>query len=108
VNVVKSLNAVSKIPEVLGAVLTDPSGILIESTGQMDGEVAGAIHAFTARALAQTGELLGLNNLERASLVADKSVCVLAVSDNSVLAAEVDPGKPLGAIEKKLWEAYTK
>jgi predicted regulator of Ras-like GTPase activity (Roadblock/LC7/MglB family) len=108
VNVVKNLNAVSKIPEVLGAVLTDPSGILIEYTGQMDGEVAGAIHAFTARALSQSGEILGLNTLERVSLVADKSVCVLAVSDNSVLAAEVDPSKPLGPIEKKLWEASTK
>lgn len=104
----KNFNLVSKFPEVIGAALTDTSGILLESSGRMDGEMAGAVHAFTARALAQAGDVLGLNSLERAVLSAEKSVCIIAVGDNCVLGVDVDPNKPIAAVEKKVWDAISK
>jgi predicted regulator of Ras-like GTPase activity (Roadblock/LC7/MglB family) len=108
VKTVKNFSVVAKFPEVIGAALTDSSGMLIECAGQMDGEVAGAVHAFTARALSQAGEVLGLSSFERATLVGGKSVCVVVVHENSVLGAEIDPSKPLSVVEKKIWDTITK
>lgn len=104
----KNFGIVTKFPEVLGAALTDGSGVVLECSGRMDGEAVGAVHAFTARYLAQAGETLGLSTLERLSLVGNKSVYVIAVHENSVLGAEIDPSKPLATIEKKIWDTITK
>jgi hypothetical protein len=105
---VKNFNIVAKLPEVIGAALSDASGSLLDCAGQMDGEMAGAVHAFTARSLAQAGEILGLSALERVTLTGGKSACVIAVHDNHVLGVDVDPSKPLAAIEKKIWDTVTK
>jgi predicted regulator of Ras-like GTPase activity (Roadblock/LC7/MglB family) len=105
---VKNFSIVAKFPEVIGAALSDASGTLLDSAGQVDGEMAGAVHAFTARALEKAGEVLGLSTLDRVTLVGGKSACVIIVHDGNVLGAVVDPSKPLAAIEMKIWDAVTK
>lgn len=105
---VKNFSAIAKFPEVIGVAMTDGSGTLLECSGRMDGEVAGAVHAYAARALSQAGETLGLSTFERTTIVGATSSCVIAVYDNGILGAEVDPSKPLAAIEKKIWDTITK
>lgn len=104
----KNFSVVAKFPEVIGVALTDSFGMFLECAGKIDGEMAGAAHAFTAGALSKAGEALGLNSLERVSLAGDKSVCVIVFHDNQILGADVDPSKPLAAIEKKIWDTITK
>ncbi len=104
----KNFSIVAKFPEVIGAALSDASGSLLDCAGQMDGETAGAVHAFAARCLAQAGEVLGLSTLERVTLAAGKSTCVIVVHDNHVLGVDVDPSKPLAPIEKRIWDTVTK
>jgi hypothetical protein len=105
---VKSLSVLAKLPEVIGATLTDSLGTLLESSGRVDDEVDGAVHSFAARALSEAGGVLGLAALQRASLVGGKSVFILAVDESHVLGVSVDPSKPLAVIEKKIWDAITK
>lgn len=104
----KNFSAISKFPEVLGAAVSDATGALLECSGQMDGEVAGAVHAFTVRALASAGESLGLATFERATITGPSNATVLASHDGMVLGVDVDPHKPLTVIEKKVWEALSR
>jgi predicted regulator of Ras-like GTPase activity (Roadblock/LC7/MglB family) len=93
---------VTKIPEVIAVVVSDVSGALVDSTGEIDGEAAGAINAVAAKSLNTIGEQLGIGNLKRASLVGPGLAFVLTTNDQEVVGLYVDPGKPLGAFEKKL------
>lgn len=91
-----------KLPEVIAAVLSDPSGALVESSGEVDGEAAGAINAVTVKSLNTIGEQLGIGGLRRASLVGPGLALVLATNEQEVVGLYIDPSKPLGAFEKKL------
>lgn len=104
----KNFSVVAKFPEVIGAALSDTSGMLLECCGRIDGEAVGAVHAFTVRALSQAGEALGLSSLERVTLVGGKSACVIAIHENGILGVDVDPTKPLAVLEKKIWDTITK
>jgi len=92
----------AKLPEVVGAILSDPSGALLDSVGSLDGETVGAVHAFSVHALAQAGELLGLGAFLRASVTGPVKACLLTIQDDAVLGVYVDPAKPLAVVEKKL------
>ncbi len=98
----KNLNAITKYPEVLGVAVSDMSGALVECAGQIDGEMEGAVHAFTARALGEAGELLGLSTFERASVIGVKAACLITVVDSEIVGINVDPSKPFGIAEKKI------
>ena len=98
----KNLNAITKYPEVLGVAVSDMSGALLECAGHIDGEMEGAVHAFTARALGEAGELLGLSAFERASVTCVKAACLIAAIDGEVVGVNVDPTKPFGISEKKI------
>jgi len=93
---------VMRFPEVTALVVSDPSGALIETTGNVDGESAGAVIAMTVRSLNSVGDQLGIGTLKRASLTGAGLACVLAANDREVLGVYVDPTKSLGAFEKKL------
>jgi hypothetical protein len=93
---------VPRLPEVIAAVLSDASGALMEFSGEIDGEAAGAISAVAAKSLNGIGEQLGIGGLKRASLVGRGLAFVLATNDQEVMGLFVDPSKPLGAFEKKL------
>jgi predicted regulator of Ras-like GTPase activity (Roadblock/LC7/MglB family) len=93
---------ISKSPEVLATVVTDRAGALLDSTGDIDGETVGAVYAVSIEALLRTGESLGLGLLQRASITGPKKACIIAVQDDEIFGVHLDPGKPLGAFEKKL------
>jgi len=96
------ISVLARIPEVLGAVLSDPSGALLDFFGSVDGEAAGAVHAYSVLALSQAGEMVGLGSFQRAVVIGPKAVCLLSLQSEGVLGVYVDPQKPLALIEKKL------
>ena len=104
----KNFNLIAKFPEVLGVALSDASGALIDSVGQMDGEIAGAIHSYIARALAQAGEALGLGAFERATMAAPSCTCLIVVHEGEVLGVNINPNKPANVVEKKIWDTLSK
>ncbi len=104
----KNFNMIAKFPEVIGAVLSDSSGALVDCVGAFDGEVAGAVHSFSSKALSQAGETLGLGALQKAVITGPGKVCIVSIHDDEVLGVYVDPSKPLGTVEKKLETAIQK
>jgi len=104
----KDLTVIAKFPEVVGAVLSDLSGALIDSVGNVDGEAASAVHSFSLNSLRQAGDLLGLGTFQRCSIVGPGKACVITIEDGAVLGVYVDPSKPLAAVEKKLQDSLQK
>jgi predicted regulator of Ras-like GTPase activity (Roadblock/LC7/MglB family) len=98
----KNFNMIAKFPEVIGAVLSDSSGALLDSVGSLDGEVEGAVYSFSSKALNQAGEMLGLGNLQKATITGPSKACIVSVQDDEVLGVYVDPSKPISVMEKKL------
>jgi predicted regulator of Ras-like GTPase activity (Roadblock/LC7/MglB family) len=93
---------IARLPEVTAMVVTDQSGALIQSSGEVDGAAAGPVYSVAATALGQAGEQLGLGPLSRASVAGAATACLLVVDAAGVVAIQVDAKKPMGAIEKKL------
>lgn len=94
-------NAIANLPEVTGAVLSDASGALLEVVGDLDGEAAGAVHAFSLLALSQAGEMLGLGGFQRAAISTPTHACVVLACEGTVLGVHTEPRK-LSALEQKL------
>lgn len=100
--VMAHFDVVSEFPEAAAVVLSDDAGALLEWSGDIDGEAAGAVHAFTQQSLSQAGELLGLGIFERATIVGAAQACVLARQGGRVLAVYAASGRPLAALEKRV------
>jgi len=101
----KDISAIAGFPEVVGAVLSDLTGALLDSFGSVDGEAAGAVHAYSVVSLGQAGELLGLGAFERAAITGPGAACLITLEGERVLGVYVDPTKPLPPIEKKIRDA---
>lgn len=93
---------IAKFPEVTALVVTDDAGSLLESTGDIDGEALGAVHVVTTQAVTLCGNALGLGPLYRVTISGPRRACVIALHDDAVLGAYLDPTKPIGVFEKKL------
>lgn len=104
----KEFSAIAKLPDVLGVVLSDHSGALLEWSGAVDGETAGAVHAFTVRAIAQAGELLGVGQFQRVSIVGPSKACVITIHGDTILGTYTDPSKPFASVEKRLQDTLPK
>jgi predicted regulator of Ras-like GTPase activity (Roadblock/LC7/MglB family) len=87
---------------VTGIVVADPSGALVDSSGEVDGESVAAVVAVAVRSLNTIGEPLGVGALRRATLMGSGFTCVVAATDRELFGIYVDPTKPLGPLEKKL------
>lgn len=104
----KEFSAIAKLPDIIGAVLSDHSGALLEWSGAVDGETAGAVNAFMVRGLAQAGDLLGVGAFLRVSIVGPSKACVVAVHGETILGTYTDPTKPIAATERRLQETLPK
>lgn len=93
---------IARIPEVVATVVTDRTGTLLESTGDVDAESAGAVHAVSAEALISAGEALGLGVLQRTAIVGPRRACLITISETEIVGIHVDATKPFAAFEKKL------
>jgi predicted regulator of Ras-like GTPase activity (Roadblock/LC7/MglB family) len=104
----KEFSAIAKLPDVIGAVLSDQSGALLEWSGAIDGETAGAVHAFMVRGFTQAGELLGIGTFQRVSVVGQSKACVVAVHNDAILGTYTDPTKSIANVEKRLQDTFSK
>jgi predicted regulator of Ras-like GTPase activity (Roadblock/LC7/MglB family) len=94
--------AVARLPEVAAWVVTDHVGALLASSGELDGEAIGCVHAVAVRALAACGDALGLGTLHRVTIAGTHYGCVIAIDDREVLGVYVDPSQALDALESQL------
>ncbi|MFL5261567.1 MAG: roadblock/LC7 domain-containing protein [Anaeromyxobacteraceae bacterium] len=97
-----SLSFVSKLPDVRGAVLGDLAGVFLDAVREPDGETIAAVTGFLATAMAQSGDLLGLGALRRIAVSSAKRASLVVVEGPHVLAAQVEPPRSLGAVEKQI------
>lgn len=104
----KEFAAIAKLPDVIGAVLSDRSGALLEWSGAIDGETAGAVNAFMVRGLAQAGDLMGIGALQRVSVVGPSKAGVITLHGDTVLGTYTDPTKPIASVERRLQETLPK
>ena len=93
---------IAKFPEVTALVVTDEAGALLESSGDVDGEALGAVHAVTTHALVRCGNALGLGQLVRITITGPRRACLIGIYDQAVLGVYVDPTKPMSMFETKL------
>jgi predicted regulator of Ras-like GTPase activity (Roadblock/LC7/MglB family) len=98
----KNFQLVASCPEVIGAVVSDAEGALVEFSGDIDAESTGAVMTYAAQALAKAGEHLGLGILTRAVVSGPRRACVITTAGDVVLGVYVDATKPVSAFEKKL------
>jgi predicted regulator of Ras-like GTPase activity (Roadblock/LC7/MglB family) len=100
----KNFPLIAKCPEVIGAVLSDPQGALLQASGDIEAESVGAVLTYTSQSLARAGEHLGLGALSRAVVTGPGKTCFIVVRAEGVLGVYVDATKPASAFEKKLEE----
>jgi predicted regulator of Ras-like GTPase activity (Roadblock/LC7/MglB family) len=104
----KEFSAIAKLPDVIGAVLSDHSGALLEWSGAVDGETAGAVHAFAVRSFSQAGDSLGVGAFQRVSIVGPTKACVITLHGDTILGTYTDPAKPIANVEKRLQDSLPK
>ncbi len=93
---------VAKFPEVTALVVTDDSGSLLETSGEIDAEAFGAVTVVTMRAVSRCGDALGLGTLQRVVIAGAKYACLIAPYEQQVLGVYFDATKPISAFENKL------
>jgi hypothetical protein len=98
----KNFESVAKIPGIVAAALSNDSGTLLESAGNIDGDTAGAVNAFSVQSFGKAGELLGLGALERITVADPKRSCIAMVMGDEILGVYADSGKSFVSVEKKL------
>jgi hypothetical protein len=100
----KNFDVVAKLPGIVAAALSNDSGTLLQSSGSIDGETAGAIAAFSVQSLGNAGQALGLGSLQRIVVADPARSCMSVVLGDEVLSLYADSGKPFTIVEKKLEE----
>lgn len=92
----------ARFTEVTGLVVSDDTGSLLGTSGDIDGELLGAVHVVVMQALRRCGETLGMGELGRFTLTGAKQACVVAAHGEEVLGVYLNTAKAIGAFEKKL------
>ncbi len=96
------LTAIASIPEVRSAMLCDPAGALLQSTGEPDAEGTAAVVGFLSATLAQLGEDLGLGPLYRVSAAGPAAATLLVGLGDSVLSVVIAPSSAFPAVENAI------
>ena len=92
----------ARFTEVVALVVSDDSGSLLDSSGDLDAESLGAVHVVVVQALSRCGNVLGIGELGHFTLAGPKHACVIAPHGQEVLGVYVNSAKAIGAFVKKL------
>lgn len=92
----------ARFPEVAAFVVSDETGSLLESNGDIDAESLGAVHVVAVQALSRCGKVLGIGELDRCTLAGPAHACVIAPHGQEILGVYLNTAKAIGAFEKKL------
>ena len=95
---------IASSPEVIGAVVSDTLGTLLQSAGNIDAESIGAVLSYSAAALAGAGRELGLGDLGRIVISSPTRTCLVTVRQQEVLGVYIDSSKPVASFEKRMDE----
>ena len=85
------LSFLKQLPEVRSAVLSDPSGGLVDVVREPDGESVAAVMAFLTTTLGQAGEELGLGSLGRLSFAGPTQASLVVLFAEGILSAVIQP-----------------
>ncbi len=100
----RNFELVASCPEVIGAVVSNPVGALLQSAGDVDGETIGAVLSYSTQVLTQAGESMGLGDLGRVVVAGGKRTCIVTVRHDEVLGVYLDSSRPLASFERKMDE----
>ncbi|MGC4092719.1 MAG: roadblock/LC7 domain-containing protein [Polyangiaceae bacterium] len=95
---------VASCPEVIGAVVSNQVGALLQSAGEIDAETVGAVLSYATQSLATAGESMGLGELGRIVVSGGKRTCIITLRQEEILGVYVDSSRPLPSFEKKMDE----
>jgi predicted regulator of Ras-like GTPase activity (Roadblock/LC7/MglB family) len=98
----QNFELVASCPEVIGAVVSNNVGALLQSAGEIDAETIGAVLSYSAQSLARAGENMGLGELGRVVVAGAKRTCLITVRHDEILSVYVDSSKPVASFEKKM------
>jgi predicted regulator of Ras-like GTPase activity (Roadblock/LC7/MglB family) len=98
----RDLHTIAKLQDVKGAVLGDLGGGFHDGVREPEGEAVAAVMGFVSSALVEAGDRLGLGALLRVSVAGEPRSCLIVVQGDQVIAAWVEPGRSLAAVEKVL------
>lgn len=101
----RDLHAIAKLPDVRSAVRGDLAGAFLDAVREQDGETIAAVMGFVSSALVEAGDRLGLGPLRRIAVGGEARGCVILVEGQQVIAAAVEPGRAVAAVEKVLENA---
>ena len=93
---------VANFPEVKSAVLGSRDGTVYEVVNEPDAEGLAAIMGFATTLLVETGETLGLGDLERFFITSPDAAHLVSMVGDDALTVSLDPKKSPGAIAKRL------
>ena len=96
------LSFITRVPEVRSAVLSDPSGGLVEAVREADGESVAAVMAFIATTLSQAGDEMGLGPLGRLSFAGPSQASLVVLYAEGILSAVIQPPGAFPAVERAL------
>ena len=94
------LRRIAELPEVRGAILSDPSGGLLDAVREPEAESAAAVAGFLASTLAEAGEELGLGALRLVKFGGRNQACLLMARDGLLTMAFVEPAAAVATVER--------
>src|ERR1019366_8561578 len=94
-------DVVSKIPGIVAAILSDESGNLLESVGNIDGESPAPVNAFPRESFGKAGDILGLGSLDRVVIASPTRSAIVAVRPGYVMSVFADAGNEIKQRKKK-------
>lgn len=100
----QNFQLVASCPEVIGAVVSDLQGALLQSAGEIDAESLGAVISYSAGSLSTAGAELGLGDLSRIVVSGPTRTCIVTLRHRELLGVYIDSSRPLAAFEKKMDE----
>ncbi len=96
------LALIARIPNVVGAVLGDTTGVVHDAIREADGEAVAAVTGFITTSLGEASEQLGLGPLARAAIAGATRACVISVRGGTVVTIGVQPPTAVPAVERAL------
>lgn len=98
----QNFQLVASCPEVIGAVVSDMQGTLLQSAGDIDAESLGAVISYSAGSLNNAGNELGLGDLSRIVVSGPTRTCIVTMRNRELLGVYIDSNRPVAAFEKKM------
>jgi len=96
------LEKIINLKEVIGGIICDKSGTLLEHANTPDAESVAAVTGYYVNLIIQCGESLGFDVLSRINLTGKDLSCIVFLENNFVQSIYLDPSSSQTEFEKKI------